>query len=185
MNRLAWIAAVSFAQMVGTAVHGQGAHSHGAHVHGVATLDLAVEEGKLEVHLLSPLESLVGFEHAPRTEAEQEALRNMQKTLARPESLLVPTAAAHCSLASSAVDVKMRQDPASKEAPSRAGNPVEEHGELSARYVFRCQQAQAVKSVEVRLFETFPRLKRVDVRFAGPRGQKAGRLTPGQRTFVW
>jgi hypothetical protein len=43
-------------------VHGHGPHTHGAHVHGVATLDMAAEGGRLELHLLSPLESLVGFE---------------------------------------------------------------------------------------------------------------------------
>jgi hypothetical protein len=188
MNRLWWLALASFVQPVWAPAFGHDAQTHGAHVHGVAALDVAVEGGKLELHLVSPLDSLVGFEHAPRTEAERSALRSLQKTLARPEALLVPTAAAHCSLASSSADVKMRQDPASKEASSGAGKPApgaDEHGELQARYAFRCQQPQALKSIEVRLFETFPRLKRVDVRFAGPRGQKAGRVTPGQRTFAW
>jgi hypothetical protein len=117
------------------------------HVHGAATLEIAIEAEQVELRLVSPLESLLGFEHAPRTEAQRTATREMEKTLARPESLLIPTAA--------------------------------------ARYVFRCQQPDALKSIEVGMFERFPRLHRVDVRVVGPRRQKAGRVTPAQTTFAW
>jgi hypothetical protein len=131
------------------------------HVHGAATLEIAIEAEQVELRLVSPLENLLGFEHAPRTEAQRTATRDMEKTLARPESLLIPTAAARCALAS-----------------------AEPHGELDARYVFRCQQPDALKSIEVGMFERFPRLHRVDVRVVGPRGQKAGRVTPAQTTFA-
>lgn len=159
-----------------------------AHVHGVATLEIAIEGDKLDMRLTSPLESLLGFEHAPRTEAQRAAMQKMEKELARPEEILVPTLAARCALASSSLDSKMSKEPESPQAPGATGKsptPDEVHGELEAHYAFRCQRPDALKSMEVRMFERFPRLRRVDVRLVGPRGQKAGRVTPAQRTFGW
>src|SRR5258706_3942509 len=48
------------------------AHAAGhAHAHGVARLDIAVEGSSLTVQLQSPLDNLLGFERAPRTDAER------------------------------------------------------------------------------------------------------------------
>lgn len=175
-----------------TLTHGA-VHGH-VHVHGVATLEIAAEADKLEMHLTSPLESLLGFEHAPRTEAQRTAMRNMEKELSRPDAFLVPTPAARCALASASLDSAMSKEGESQQGQATTGKPVagskpptpaEPHGELEARYVFRCQRPEALKDIEVRMFERFPRLQRVDVRVVGPRGQKAGRITPAQRTFGW
>ena len=42
-----------------------------AHVHGIAKLDVAVEATKITVQLESPLDNLLGYERAPRTDAER------------------------------------------------------------------------------------------------------------------
>ena len=43
-----------------------------AHVHGVAKMDIAVEPKTIVVHLETPLDNLVGFERAPRTDSERQ-----------------------------------------------------------------------------------------------------------------
>lgn len=45
-------------------------HQHHAHTHGVVTLGVAVDQSTITLELSAPLESLVGFERAPRTDAE-------------------------------------------------------------------------------------------------------------------
>jgi hypothetical protein len=45
----------------------------GAHVHGLVKLDVAVDAKTLTVQLEAPLDSLVGFEHRPRTAAQKQA----------------------------------------------------------------------------------------------------------------
>ncbi|MCF7994732.1 MAG: DUF2796 domain-containing protein, partial [Chromatiaceae bacterium] len=45
----------------------------GAHVHGVGQLNVAVDGSALLVELISPAMDLVGFEHAPRNEAQRTA----------------------------------------------------------------------------------------------------------------
>lgn len=56
-------------------------HSHkrqaGKHVHGEAVLALAAEGKKGSLEFNAPLESLLGFEHEARTEAEKKALNDL------------------------------------------------------------------------------------------------------------
>ena len=49
---------------------------------------------------------------------------------------------------------------------------------MEAAYVFTCGRPEALREIEVRLFGELPRLKRIDVQIAGPRGQALQRLTP-------
>ena len=44
-----------------------------AHQHGVARLDVAVEATRVTLYLDTPLDNLLGFERAPRTDAERKA----------------------------------------------------------------------------------------------------------------
>lgn len=71
----------------------------GAHVHGEADLMIAVDGGQLQIELNTPLESLLGFEHAPRTEQQRKAAQALRERFARPEALFVPSAAARCTAA--------------------------------------------------------------------------------------
>jgi len=50
------------------------AHADSAHEHGSARLDVAVDGDRLHIALQSPLDNLVGFEHAPRNERQRTAL---------------------------------------------------------------------------------------------------------------
>jgi hypothetical protein len=69
-----------------------------AHVHGVATLQLALDDSLLHLNLSSPLDSLLGFEHQPRTEKQKTAVRHMADQLHQAERLFQPTVAARCTL---------------------------------------------------------------------------------------
>jgi Protein of unknown function (DUF2796) len=43
---------------------------HGAHVHGTATLNIAIEERTATVELITPAESIIGFEHQAKSAAD-------------------------------------------------------------------------------------------------------------------
>jgi Protein of unknown function (DUF2796) len=45
---------------------------HGAHVHGTATLNIAIEERTATVELITPAESIIGFEHQAKSAADQK-----------------------------------------------------------------------------------------------------------------
>ena len=55
------------------------AHEPGPHVHGVASLQVAVDGNTLTLNLESPLDNVLGFEHAPRSEKQKAAVRSMDE----------------------------------------------------------------------------------------------------------
>ena len=73
-----------------------GHREHGAHEHGRGTLDVAVEGEELVVELRMPAVNVVGFEHAPGTDAEREAVRQALARFKDPAAVLVPSPDAEC-----------------------------------------------------------------------------------------
>lgn len=153
------------------------AREPGAHVHGAARLDVALDGGTLTLSLESPLDSLLGFEHMPRNEKQRAAVRAMAEKLARSEKLFVPSPAAQCVPQAAKLESPLLEA-GNQDAP--AG-----HLDLDGEYVFRCARPEALRDLEVRLFEAFPGLRRLDVQAATSRGQAATRLTPGKRRISW
>ena len=71
---------------------------HEAHEHGRGTLDIVVEGEELVVEFRIPAANVVGFEHAPRDDAEHEAVRKAAETFRNPASVLVLPAEAECEV---------------------------------------------------------------------------------------
>src|SRR6187431_2577567 len=94
-----------------------------AHVHGVASLQVALDGNRLNVEFSSPLDNLVGFEHAPRTDKQKAAVREMAERLNAPELWFVPNAEAACKRTSVGLQspVLERSLPAGGSAPGKSG----------------------------------------------------------------
>lgn len=146
-----------------------------AHVHGEARLEISMEREQLVIALESPLDGLLGFEHAPRNAAERQAVQAMVAKLKQASQAFVPSAAAQCT--STGVEL---------DSPVLGGKPdATGHNDLDARYTWRCAKPEALRDVIVGLFADFPRLQRIAVEFAGPQGQRAGRLDAKNPRFSW
>lgn len=142
-----------------------------AHVHGVATLSVSIEGQDLRVLLDAPMEVLVGFEHAPRSAAERQALQRARDLLAGP-ALLQPDADAACV----AQAVKQAADGgAAQQAPG--------HADIEHEFAFRCAQPARLRAIEVGLFEAFPRLQKVDAVVVTASGQSRRSLQRPQRSL--
>ena len=77
----------------------EGEHrEHGAHEHGRGMLDVVAEGEELVVEFRIPAANVVGFEHAPRDDAEHEAVRMAAETFRNPASVLVLPAEAECEV---------------------------------------------------------------------------------------
>ncbi|HUP95587.1 MAG TPA: DUF2796 domain-containing protein [Burkholderiales bacterium] len=167
-----------------------------AHVHGVATLQVALDGNRLNVDFSSPLDNLVGFEHAPRTDKQKAAVRQMAERLNAPELWFVPNAEAECkrtsvNLESAVLDrallsgaerkSSMGKPDARKDTKSQAG----EHSALSADIVFICDRPRALSGLELKLFDAFPKLKRIDAQVAVTNKQRAAKLTPRARHLAF
>ncbi|MBI2319706.1 MAG: DUF2796 domain-containing protein [Betaproteobacteria bacterium] len=172
-----------------------------AHSHGTATLKAAVDGNLLTLNFESPLDNLVGFEHAPRTDKQKAAVRRMAGQLLNAASVFAPTPAADCvvtsvNLESPVIDpLVLRGDGAKDKAPEKRSAPLPAkgaahsdaggHAEIEGTFVFRCAKAESLRDLEVRLFDRFSGLKRLDVQVATPKGQKSARLSPGTRRVSW
>ncbi len=145
-----------------------------AHEHGAARLDIAVEPGRLVISLESPLDGLLGFEHAPRSAAEQRAVDSMVARLKAADTLFRIDPAAQCSLG----PVTLTSAPLKLGDASAAAD--DGHGDLDADFEFACKSAPTF--VEVGLFKAFPRVARLDVQTATAKGQRKQVLVrPAQR----
>jgi hypothetical protein len=155
------------------------AQAAGAHEHGVARLDVAVDAKRVSILLDTPLESLVGFEREPRTDAEREKVAAALARLRDAQQLFHIDPGAGCTLAR--VDL---QSPALQ--LGRAAAPAKEgHADLEATFDFACTNGARAGFVEVGLFETFPALTRLDLQVATPKGQlKATLRKPSSRVML-
>lgn len=159
-----------------------------AHVHGAASLRVVVDGATLEVALESPLDSLLGFERSPRTEAERAAVRAMAARLRQPATLFTPTPAARCvagsvDIASAALPAELLGNP--KPAPGTGGATADEHADLDATFRWRCDAPAELKGMDVALLQAFPGLRSVKVQVVGPRGQSATTLSGASRSLRW
>lgn len=135
-----------------------------AHAHGVIRLDVALEPASLNLQVELPADSLLGFERAPRTEAEKKALADARQKLGQPATLFGLDAAAGCVPEGTPV----LKSPLFEAAPMVKG----EHADVDAAYAWRCRQATVLKVLDLQgLLAAFPRIQRVEVQVAGPGGQ--------------
>lgn len=176
-----WISA-SLLVALGTQPVAPEALAHQAHVHGLATIQVAVAGDKLAITLNTPLDNLLGFESAPANASQRRAVDAMVARLRRSETVAVPSAGAGCVAGPVRLNAPVLAGTSGHDTPSGNAPPAnEEHANMEAAYVFTCARPEALREIEVRLFGELPRLKRIDVQIAGPRGQASQRLTTKNR----
>jgi hypothetical protein len=162
-------ASIALAMALALAAAAAAAQSGHAHQHGLVRVDVAIDGPTLAVSIEAPLDSLVGFEHRPRTASQRTAAEAAITRLKDGAALWRADAAARCSLVETALEADALR-PAATSATAGAGAEVD-HADLDARYVFRCAAPAQLKGLEHGLFDAFPRIQRIEVQVAGPRGQ--------------
>jgi len=149
------------------------AEEHAAHTHGTADLTLVQEGEVLNIALDSPLDNLVGFEHAPANATQHAALADAGKRLADVASVVTLPAEAGCVV--SAVDVDLPFSAADAGHAHEADGHG--HADVAASYTFACAHPAALRQVAVRLFASFPRIQRIHAEAATDAGQGAATLS--------
>lgn len=149
----------------------------GAHVHGHARADVAIDGPLLTVALQLPQDTLLGFEHRPRTAVQRRAADEALARLRQVDAWLQPAAAARCHVATLTLDVPSL-------APAPAGAAEQAHADVDVQVEWRCEAPERLDRLAVALFESFPKLQRLDVQIAGPRGQAQQTLRRPQREIL-
>lgn len=171
------------------------AHAGKAHEHGVVRLDVSVEGSRLTIDMVAALDNWLGFERAPRTDAERKAAAEVLARLRNPQQgtpLFVPDAAAQCQLVKAEVSAPVLEPgakPAAKSAtapasPAAAHKSGGEHADLEASYTFQCAQSTPLRTLELGLFDAYKRIQRIHVQVAGPKGQSKVTLKRPARSIT-
>lgn len=197
-NQVALLAGVlmGFAPSLTPAVHAA-ERQHHAHEHGVSKLKVAIDGPFLEIRLESPGMDIVGFEHAPSTDEDKQAIAKAEEILTAGASLFALSANARCTLLDADVDHPSlsskpdRHDHGDKHDhqdkdehqdghhdEKRTDGEDDQHSAFEAHYRFRCEDIGKLKRIDVKLFEKFPAAKEIEVEAITPAGQVAKELTP-------
>jgi hypothetical protein len=83
---------------------------HEAHVHGIAALNLALEGEEVHIELDSPAANIVGFEHAPSSEADHAALDKAVATLKNGDELFRFNEEAGCRMEKAMVTSELLEE---------------------------------------------------------------------------
>ena len=136
-----------------------------AHVHGQMKLDVAIDGPTVVIDMESPLDNIVGFERAPKTDAEKKTVADAIAQLRAADKLFAIDPAANCKLG----PVDLRSGALGLGNPD-PNEPVG-HADLDATFSFNCTNAAAAKFIDLNLFSAFKGLRQIDSQIASSQGQ--------------
>lgn len=186
-----------------------GHRAHDVHVHGTWELFAALDDTQLSISIKGPLVDVVGFEHAPTTEDEHNAIQEMRDRLSgEPEMMLALDERANCTLSEpvqiilpegfaqqSIDDAEDHGDELHEEADHHDHHDEHEDeghhadhdihtNDLEVSYAFDCRSPARLRAITMTGFDSFPTIENVDAVFLGDAKQTARRLERGTRTLM-
>ena len=135
------------------------------HVHDVAKLAIAVEDKKISIQLDSPLGNLLGFERAPRTQAERKLAEAVIGKLKAADVMFKIDPAAQCVL--SHVELSSAALKLGTQEPAQTN---QDHADIDGSFEFNCVDAGKATYIDVALFD-FAQLQKLEVQVVTLRGQ--------------
>ena len=172
--------ALAFAFVLASALPAAQAQSQRAHVHGQIKLDIAVEGPTVTIAMEAPLDSLVGFERAPRTDAEKKTAEAAIAQLRAADKLFRIDPAANCKLGP--VELRSPELGLGKPAPSAKSDG---HADMDASFGFNCPNAALARFIEVGLFEAFQGARQIDAQIVTADGQFKRTLRRPAARLAW
>ncbi|MEY3466502.1 MAG: ZrgA family zinc uptake protein [Steroidobacteraceae bacterium] len=163
VSRLSLLALL--AMLAPTLSVGEEFEQHDAHEHGRVTLDVALEGGTLVVEWSAPALQVVGFEHAPRTEAERAALASATAWINRGNGVVGVPPAARCRLRS------IQHAPPTLAGHRDAAGKTDhdaEHADFRARVSYECAAPAALTWLEPWVLRQLRGVERVEINLVAP-----------------
>ncbi|MCI5044281.1 MAG: DUF2796 domain-containing protein [Aquisalinus sp.] len=167
-------------------------HSHDHHVHGEGNLVIVTETNPVTVEFSSDLWNLVGFESAPKTEAQENLLSDAQTTLESADNILEFNRQAECILQSAesnfstlfkehdhdhdhehdhSHDHENHDEHDEHQDHGLAGGHDDGHVKAEVTYTYQCARLDRLNSLSTSLLEEFGNLEKVEAVAFTPAGQ--------------
>lgn len=166
-----------------------------SHEHGAANLMLAIEGDKLQIGIEVPSESLIGFEHFPKSRSDRENFNEAIKILSNPSKFFSTPDDAECLLTGLNVSQTLfsgeEEDEHGHEKKDEHGHDDhDEHGhedsekgeihsEFRSNYSWNCLHTDEIDSIGNKLFSFFPRIEEIRVNWITNSGQGSLEIESG------
>ena len=158
-----------------------------SHEHGAANLMLAIEGDKLQIGIEVPSESLIGFEHFPKSRSDRENFNEAIKILSDHSKIFSTPDDAECLLTGLNVSQTLfsgeeEDEHGHKEKDEHGHDDHDEHGhedsekgeihsEFRSNYSWNCLHTDEIDSIGNKLFSFFPRIEEIRVNWITTSGQ--------------
>ena len=140
-----------------------------SHEHGAAKLMMVMEGEKLQVEFEVPSESLIGFEHFPKSQSNRKNFNESIKILSDPSKLFSMPIKAECLLVGMNVSQSLFSN--EEEHGHDESEKSEIHSEFESNYYWNCQHLDEIDSIGTQLMSFFPRIEEIRVNWISNNGQ--------------
>ena len=158
----------------------QVARQKDSHEHGAAIIKMVLEEERLQVEFEVPSESLIGFEHFPKSQSNRENFNKTIKILSDPSKLFSQPVKAECLLVGMNVSQSLFSN--EEEHGHDESEKEEEHGhdeseksgihsEFKSNYYWNCQHLDEIDSIGTQLMSFFFGIEEIRVNWISNNGQ--------------
>ena len=147
----------------------QVARQKDSHEHGAAKLMMAMEGKKLQVEFEVPSESLIGFEHLPKSQSNRKNFNEAIKNLSDPSKLFSMPNKAECLLVGTNVSQSLFSN--EEDHGHDESEKSEIHSEFKSNYYWNCQHLDEIDSIGTELMSFFPRIEEIRVNWISNNGQ--------------
>ncbi len=142
-----------------------------SHEHGAANLKMAFEGEKLQIEFEVPSESLIGFEHFPKSQSNRENFSDAIKILSDPSRLFSMSGKAECLLVGMSISQSLFSN--EEEHGHDESEKSEIHSEFKSNYSWNCHHLDEIDSIGTQLMTFFPKIEEIRVNWISNDGQGA------------
>lgn len=157
-----------------------------SHTHGGAKLAIVSENNGIAIEFETPLYNLLGFEYAPKSEAEKTRVIEVENTLTNPQSLISFNKDAECAFLPFKTEVKLFDDHADDhddedhDEDHHDEDTSVNHKDVILNYELTCKAIDNLKSVHVKFFDVFSNFTELELVYLGPSKQMSAELSPSR-----
>ena len=158
----------------------QVARQKDSHEHGAAIIKMVMEDEKLQIEFEVPSESLIGFEHFPKSQSNRENFNKAIKILSDPSKIFSQPIKAECllvgmnvsqSLFSSEEEHGHDESEKEDEHGHDESEKSEIHSEFKSNYSWNCQHLDEIDSIGTQLMSFFFGIEEIRVNWISNNGQ--------------
>ncbi|MEO9899647.1 DUF2796 domain-containing protein [Nisaea sp.] len=150
-----------------------------AHEHGHGQLTIAIAGAEVEMEIEIPGMDIVGFEHAPETDAQHKAFDAGKAKLTEGDALFSVVGEAGCALKETHFHEEEDHDHDHDKKSSEAEHD-EEHMEFHVSYHFSCEDTAKISGFSFPFFKQFPNSEELEVQIVSPKGQFQFEVSPDE-----